>query len=80
MLSKLEIDILQHLYSENLTDSMKSRTVRNIAIAININLLRARHNLNHLLSLEYVKLGWKERNANTFHITQKGIDLINRKT
>jgi len=77
MLSKLEIDILNHLFSENLTDSMNSRTVRNISLGIGINHLRVRNNLNHLLMLGMVKNGWKERNANSFHITQKGVDLIN---
>ena len=80
MLSKLEIDILHHLFSENLTDPMNSRTVRNISLAIDINHLRVRHNLNHLLMLGMVKLGWKERNANSFYITSKGVEMIETKT
>jgi len=80
MLSKLEIDILNYLFSENLTDQMNSRTIRDVSLAININHLRVRHNLNHLLMLGMVKLGWKERNANSFYITNKGVEIIETKT
>jgi len=80
MLSKLEIDILNHLFINNLTDSMNSRTVKNISLEIGINNLRIRHNINHLLMLNMVKLGWKERNANTYFITQKGVEMINDQT
>lgn len=76
MLSKVEIDILKHLWDQKLIDQMNSRTIRNIAKGINLNYYRVRTNLNHLLLLKMVRQGFKEKSSNTFFITKEGIDEI----
>lgn len=77
MLSKIEIDILQHLWSEELVDQMNSRTIRRISEKIGINYFRVRTNLQHLLMLGYVNQGFRERSSNTFYINPQGVEIIN---
>jgi|GEM_PF-2144374 len=78
MLSKVEIDILMHLKSEGLVDAMNSRTIKNVSISIDLNLFRTRNNLYHLQLLGMVGLGFKEIRSNTYYLTQKGIDEIEK--
>jgi len=80
MLSKVEIDILNHLYTSGLIDPMNSRTISNISKHIGLNHSRIRNNINHLHSLQMVNLGYKERQSNAYFISQKGIDEIESKT
>jgi len=77
MLSKIQIDILHHLLDSGLTDQMNSRSIRRISDKIGINYFRVRTNINYLLLLGLVANGWKERQSNCFHITKKGVELIN---
>lgn len=72
MLSKVEIDILKHLWDEGLVDRMNSRTIKRISEKIGINYYRIRSNLIHLKLLGLIDRGFKERNSNTFYITEKG--------
>lgn len=78
MLSKVEIDILKHLWDENLIDPMNSRTIRNISKGIDLNYYRIRTNVNHLCDLGLIKKGFKERSSFTFFISEDGIEMVNK--
>ena len=78
MLSKVEIDILMHLKNEGLLDTMNSRTIKNVSQSIDLNYFRTRNNLYHLQLLGMVGLGFKEIRSNTYYLTQKGIDEIEK--
>lgn len=77
MVSKIEIDILQHLWNEGLTDQMNSRTLRRISEKIGINYFRVRTNMQHLKLLGMVENGYKEKSSMTYFINKKGVELIN---
>lgn len=76
MLSKVEIDILKHLYQEKLIDPMNSRTIKRISQQIGLNYFRVRSNVNKLMLLKLIKMGYRERSSNTFYISQEGINEI----
>jgi len=72
MLSKVEIDILQHLKTEGLIDQMNSRTIQNISKGVGLNYFRVRNNVTHLYMLGLINMGFKERQSNSFYITAEG--------
>lgn len=76
MLSKVEIDILRHLWESGLIDEMNSRTIKRISQKIGINYFRVRTNIRHLLLLGMVKSGFKEKSSGTFFISEKGVEII----
>lgn len=76
MLNKVEIDILQHLLDEGLIDQMNSRTIRRISDKIELNYFRIRTNINHLLLLGLINMGYKERQSKTFYINKNGINEL----
>jgi len=78
MLSKVEILILKYLFDNQIDNQIKSQTIRTIAETTNLNPFRVRNNLNHLFSLQSVSLGFKEKNSNTFYISKKGIEIIEK--
>jgi predicted transcriptional regulator len=76
LLSKVEIDILKHMVESELFDPMNSRSIRNISRGIGLNYYRTRTNILHLLLLNYIQKGFKERSSNTFYITNKGVEML----
>ena len=76
ILSKLEVDILNQMFESGLLDSMNSRTIQNIGKRLGINYYRTRTNIIHLLKLEYIQLGFRERGSNTYFISKKGVEII----
>jgi len=80
MLNKVEVEILQHMLQNKLTDQINSRTIRNISKGIEINYFRTRNYVNHLKLLGLLDSGFKELNSGTFYITKKGVEIINEKT
>jgi len=80
MLNKVEVEILQHMLQNKLTDQINSRTIRNISKGIEINYFRTRNYVNHLKLLGLLDSGFKELNSGTFYITNKGVEIIETKT
>ncbi len=76
MLSKVEIDILTHLNENGLIDPMNSRTIKNISKDVGINYFRTRNQISHLCLLQLIALGYKEKNSNTYYLTEKGKKII----
>ena len=66
MLNKVEVEILQHMLQNKLTDQINSRTIRNISKGIEINYFRTRNYVNHLKLLGLLDSGFKELNSGTF--------------
>lgn len=79
MLSKEEVEILKYLDLHNLNSPMNSKTIKVLSQTIdleNLNYYRLRAMINHLVSLEYVKKGYREKRSNTFFISEKGKKII----
>jgi len=76
MLSKVEIDILTQLFQDGMVDQMMSVTISDISKRIGMNQPRVRANIKHLLSLNCVALGFKEKSSYTYFLTKIGQEKI----
>ena len=72
MLSKVEIDILKILSEHEMVDQMNSMTVSKISEKIKLNIPRVRANIKHLLSLNCIAMGFKDKSSYTYFITKIG--------
>ena len=72
MLSKVEINILKSLLEDGITNQMKSKTIKNISEKTGLSYARVRDNIKHLLSLNCVELGFKEKSSYTYFLTKEG--------
>jgi len=76
MLSKVEINILKSLLEDGITNQMKSKTIKNISEKTGLSYARVRDNIKHLLSLNCVELGFKEKSSYTYYLTKIGQEKI----
>lgn len=76
MLSKVEVDVLQYLFNNQFNSKMNSQTIRNMSSSINLNYFRLRNIIGHLYQLQLISLGYKDKNANSYYISSKAIEII----
>ncbi len=79
MLKKLDFIILKDLEVNNKTNTLKSYTVKEFSViknnVIKTNALYKR--LENLYKLGFVDYGIADKNAKTYFITNKGIEILN---
>ena len=78
MLSKVEVDVLQYLFKNQFNSKMNSQTIRDMSIIINLNYFRLRNIVGHLCQLQLISLGYKDKNANSYYISPKAIEMIKK--
>lgn len=78
MLSKVEIQILKHLNDNQIDNQMKSQTIKKLSQIMNLNYFRVRNIVTNLTRLELLYIGFKEGNANTYYISEKGVEKIKK--
>lgn len=75
---KSNIQILLTLQKNNYTSPFKSVTIQQLKPLTNYSQSKLSKDLNALTTASYVLRGIKKSRAETFYITQKGIDLLNQ--
>lgn len=76
-MKKNDILVLGTIKKVKATNSLKSVPVTTLLKEINLSHATIRSSIRLLIKNELVTEGYMQRNARTYYITQKGIDLIN---
>ena len=76
-MKKNDILVLGTIKKVKATNSLKSVPVTTLLKEINLSHATIRSSIRLLIKNELVAEGYMQRNARTYYITQKGIDLIN---
>lgn len=76
-MTKNDIYILGSIKKIDAINPLKSVPVSSLCSNINLSHTKIRASIKTLIANELVNEGYMQKNAKTFYITQKGIDLLN---
>ena len=76
--TKSDITILGKLNEAGLHNEMKSATIKGIAKITSLSEIKVRQSTALLQENELLKLGFKQKNANTYFISEKGIEFLRK--
>jgi DNA-binding MarR family transcriptional regulator len=75
---KLDIKVLQELYKNKCINDIQSFSINQILKSIELSYSTIHNILNSLVVAGYAQKGFKNSRADTYYITEKGIEKLRR--
>ena len=76
--TKSDITILGKLNDAGLSNEMKSATIKGIAKISSLSEMKVRQSVALLQKEKLLNVGFKQKNANTYFITNEGIEFLRK--